>query len=624
MKTFFTLWKTFAVGLFAAALVAAPLHAAPVGITATLEPASLALGESAQLAVTVQGSQAQAPDLPSVDGLDIAPMGQSSSFQSINGAVTASVGYLYQVTPTRVGTFTIPAVRLAGGASSQPLVLRVLKRAGNGAQPSAGNRSSLPPPRTNWPADDATAAPNGEMAFLRVALPKQELYVGELVPVQIKAYFRAGLSASLNGLPALSSDAFTLNKLDGKPEQTQEVIGSQTYTVLTWPSALAAVKAGEYPFNLELPVLVRVPEKRAARPRSRFGSMFDDSFFDDAFADFFGRVSEKPLTLHTDAEPLKILPLPSENRPKDFTGAVGRFEVSAEATPGKVTAGDPVTLRHKVSGQGNFDRVTASGLEASADWRTYKSTAHFEPADNAAYEGTKTFEQAVVPLKSGAAQIPALAFSYFDPDARRYVTRTTSPIAVEVASGNITPSIAAAPTSSATSAPTKPAPTAPTELGPNQVEAGRFVSSLRPVLFAPWFLALQAVLIAGCVTFFLLLRRRERLSHDPEAMRNQASETAIREQLRAMDEALETGQVTDFFTAAQRALREKLAGLWHLAPSAVTAAVVTGRLNGGGETIRAVFRAAETSAYSGQQFAAAELHQWRRLVHDQINQLEDL
>ena len=96
-------------------------------------------------------------------------------------------------------------------------------------------------------------------------VPKQELTVGELVPVKVKAYFRAGVSASLNGLPVLSSDAFTLNKLGDNPEQTREVIDGVPYTVVTWTSALSAVKAGDYPLNLDLPVMVRVQERGARR-----------------------------------------------------------------------------------------------------------------------------------------------------------------------------------------------------------------------------------------------------------------------------------------------------------------------------------------------------------------------
>ena len=71
-------------------------------------------------------------------------------------------------------------------------------------------------------------------------------------------------------LPALSSDAFTLNALDDKPAQTQEEIDGQPYVVLTWTTALSAVKAGDYSLSLELPVLLTVREAtKTARPGRR-------------------------------------------------------------------------------------------------------------------------------------------------------------------------------------------------------------------------------------------------------------------------------------------------------------------------------------------------------------------
>ncbi len=182
-----------------------------------------------------------------------------------------------------------------------------------------------------------------------MVLPKQELTVGELVPVEVKAYFRAGVSASLNGLPVLSSDAFTLNKLGDQPEQTRESIDGVPYTVVTWTSALSAVKAGDYPLNLDLPVMVRVKERgqRRGGGRNPFQDLFgDDSPFGDSFFDdFFGGVTEKPLTLHTDGAVVKIKALPAQGRPADFSGAVGKFDVTSEASATTGATGDPLTLK---------------------------------------------------------------------------------------------------------------------------------------------------------------------------------------------------------------------------------------------------------------------------------------
>jgi hypothetical protein len=71
------------------------------------------------------------------------------------------------------------------------------------------------------------------------------------------------------------------------------------------------------------------------------------------------------LTSEADAE--SVLPLPSANRPVDFSGALGQFTIAAEASPDHVTAGDPITLRLTVTGEGNFDRESSGLLINSPD-----------------------------------------------------------------------------------------------------------------------------------------------------------------------------------------------------------------------------------------------------------------
>jgi len=610
MKTRFNwMMKFAAVALVIAATTV--LRATAAQVTATLDSASIALGDAAQLTVSISGGDSTQPELPAVSGLEFTPVGQSSSFESVNGAVTSSVSLTYQVTPDRVGTFTIPAIRVPGGGSSQPLTLQVSQNAGGAA---AASSASLPPPNMSSGTTDATDNASGQPAFLRVVMPKQQLYAGELVPVQVKAYFSADMSASLDGLPVLNSDAFTLNKLDAKPDQTQEIIGGQPYNVLTWPSALTAVKTGDYALNLELPVVERVQQR---------GQGGDDSPFNDPFFNqFFSRTVDKPLTLHSGSENVKVLPLPAAGRPADFSGAVGRFDVSSEAAPTQLTAGDPITLRLKVSGQGNFDRVYSSGLSASAEWKTYPPSAQFTPADNAGYGGTKIFEEAVVPLKAGQEKIPAITFSYFDPDTRQYATRTTSPISIEVAPGSGVSSVATSP-ASPTLTSSLSANTSALELAPNKVETGNFVSSLQPVLFAPWFVAAQGVPVMALIAGLFVQRRRQRLAQDSERTRNRAAQAAVREQLEAMEQALAANSAPAFFTAARQAMQTALAYHWQLSASQITAAEINHRLNGDAGDLRTLFAVADDVVYSGQHVPPSELQHWKDTVIHQLKQLEE-
>jgi len=414
-------------------------------------------------------------------------------------------------------------------------------------------------------------------------------------------------------LPTLSSDAFTLNKVDDNPEQSNEVINGAPYTVVTWTSALSAVKAGDYPLNLDLPVMVRVQEK-GPRRNHPFKDLFDDdSAFDDAFFDdFFSNATQKPLTLHTDGATVKIKPLPSQGRPADFSGAVGQFEVSSGVSAKIGTTGDPLTLKVKIEGRGNFDRVTTNGLTNSSDWKTYKPNGKFAANDSAGIEGEKTFEQSIVPTRAGAQEIPALNFSYFDPEAQRYVTKSTTPITIDVAQGNTSVPVA-------TVAPVADAPKPNSDsLAPDQLVTGRTISSMHPLVLTPWFLTLNAMMIIAIVfgAAFRWLRRRR--ANDPHRLQREATDKSVRESLATMDAALKTQDAPRFFTAARHALQERLAAKWELPASRVTIPEIRARLNGNGEDIRAVFQTADEIAYSGRQFTVPDLQRWRAVIQQQL------
>jgi BatD DUF11 like domain len=604
--------KKLITAVYLAALIA-PACAAQSQVTATLEPQSIALGESAQLTVSANGPTQSS--VPHVDGLEIEQIGQQTSIQMINGNMTTSVAQLFSVTPNRAGDFTIPPI----GGSSEALKLHVDKSSGGQTQRTmAQSRSHLPAPNFSQPSDSAGVDSKNQSAFLRVELPKQELTVGELVPVKVKAYFRAGVSASLNGLPVLSSDAFTLNKLNDNPEETRELIGGVPYTVVTWTSALSAVKAGDYPLNVDLPVLVTVRAKGARRSNPFKDFFGDDSAFDDSFFDnFFSNATQKPLTLHTDGAKVKINPLPTQARPADFSGAVGEFDLNAEASAKNGTTGDPLTLKINIEGRGNFDRVTTNGLTNSSAWKTYKPNGNFTPNDSAGLEGTKVFEQSIVPTKAGAQEIPAISFSYFDPETQRYVTKTSAPIGVDIAQGS-----ASAPTAPATSAPVAETPKANGDgLAPDQVVTGGTVSSLRPLVFVPWFIAVNALMIAALVVGAIWRWLRQRRANDPRRLQRAALEKSVRDSLAKMDDALGAQDAPGFFTAARIALQERLAAKWELPTSRVTLSEIRARLNGNGQEIRSVFQTADEIAYSGRQFTVHDLQKWRTVVKEQLQQL---
>jgi len=100
-----------------------------------------------------------------------------------NGVATSIQTVTFQVVPQRVGTFTIPAPTQGG----KPLTLNV--RPGNGRNGSAGNNSgalqNLPAPNLRGSPTGPTQVTQDGSAFVRLLMPRRELFVGETVPVKI-------------------------------------------------------------------------------------------------------------------------------------------------------------------------------------------------------------------------------------------------------------------------------------------------------------------------------------------------------------------------------------------------------------------------------------------------------
>jgi hypothetical protein len=621
MKTKLLHSRPMAAAVAAAIVLSVTAFAAQAAVTTQLEPGQIALGQSAQLTITTSGDGNDAVSPPDVPGLEFLSVGQSSQMESINGVTSSTTSEIYQVIPRRVGKFTIPAL----SRGSPALVLYVQPA---GATPGNNSgASSLPPPAANGLSAGPTSLTKDGTAFVRLRLPKRELYVGEIVPVDIQVGMRAGLVASINGLPTLNGDAFMLNKLSSKPEQAQEIIDGRPYSVVTWHSALAVVKPGEFSLSVETPLTVRMrtpPQRRARLPQGMFGdAMMDDAFNDSFFQDFFGGTTEKEITVSSEAEALEVLPLPTEGRPAGFDGAVGKFEVASELSASQSAAGDPLTLRLKVTGAGSFDRVNSAMLGQVDGWKTYKPNAKFEASDNAGYSGQKDFEQAVIPMQPGRQTVPALAFSFFNPETCRYETKLTAPLSVEVSSstgGSV--ATATAPASIAISTPANER--SRDGLRPDHVEAGGAVASLRPLYFQPWFVGSQGALVLCFAGGVFFLRRKERRASDSDATQRREASTAIAGCVAEMDAASAAGDAARFFQSARVALQQKLAVSWHIAPDSITIAEIDARLNGQGGEMRRVFALADQAAYSGQHLSTADFNQWKKIVREQIQDTEAL
>jgi hypothetical protein len=118
--------------------------------------------------------------------------------------------------------------------------------------------------------------------------------------------------------------------------------------------------------------------------------------------------------------------------PQSSAGAVGNYTMTTSIKPSMVEAGDPITVTAKITGKGNFDKVTAPEVTDPDGWRIYPPSGKFEQDDDIGISGTKTFEMAAIPQTKKTAS-PALEWSFFDPIKEQYVTLTEKgwPITIE-------------------------------------------------------------------------------------------------------------------------------------------------------------------------------------------------
>ncbi|MCP4578980.1 MAG: protein BatD [Deltaproteobacteria bacterium] len=602
-------------------------------VSAAIEPGSIAMGEAAILVVQVSGEQAGTPELMAVDGLRFFAMGRSSQYQSINGRVSATTSYLFQVQPEHAGDFVIPPVQVdidGNIQKSEPVTLRVAQGAPRNSRGSA-LPSSRQPSQNRAPSQAGGHIKKGQLmsweegkpAFLRVLPRANRAYVGELLPMEIKAYFHQGVQASLRTLPVITGGAFACGELRDKPAQTEEILDGVPYNVLTWYTAMSAVKEGEHPVSAELDATLGIPEQ--SRRRSPFGrGLFDDDFFNG----FFQNIREEPVKLTNPRLKIRVLPLPKMGRPKDFAGAVGQFTLSATATPQKTMVGDPITIKMHIKGTGNFDRVSTPQLKMNEEWKTYRPSASFKPLNNAAgYTGEKSFEQAVIPVDSAIKNIPPITFSYFNTEKEKYITLKTKEIPLTLTAMQAQPvqstTIKAVKNrdESEESVSTEGKNSEKNDLAPIHVAMGSKVKSLRPLIENPWFMGAQTLPVGAIFLGLFFSRRQKRRLNDPGLIRQKQVKQKITLSIRKMDQAIKAHDVPEFFNACRAASQERLGEIWGQTPDSITLAEIKYHLGNKGKGMAKVFENADAAAYSGRSFSVEELRKLRDLV---VHELKDL
>ena len=555
------------------ALLLTPVMARADDLTmeASLDRSRVTVGEAVTLTVILssQGS-VPTPNLPTPDGFDVVgrTSSTSTSISIVNGAMTTTrkVSYIYSLQANREGRFTIgPATVDYQGKTyrSQSMNLEVTR--------SANPRQVRPRGGTGSAGNAQHSQEIGQNLYILAEPDRRTVFVGQQVTVAYRLYTRYDLQNVRYGQTPSYTGFWAETVYDAQRlNQTSELVYGKAFRVaLLKRVALFPTTTGTQPLE-QLEVICDIPI------RVRQKSLFDM----DPFAPF-GRT--KQVTVRSGDLSIEVLPLP-EGAPVGFAGAVGRYTLSTQASPVTVPAGDPITLRVTVSGEGNLNSVPDLIRPDTDAFRFYDPQATIRSEVNSdKVGGSKTFEYVVIPQQEGRLQLPALKLAYFDPAKGGYAVAQSKPVMVTVTPGsasNVTPTV----------------PTLSRQEVKLLGEDIRFIKPDRAelldhsgALYQDWrFLLLQGVPLSGFLLAFFYRRHRDRLSGDRAYARRRRSRSEANRRLAEARGLLGENDAMAYCAELSRAVTQFVADRIDVPAAGLTAESAASHLASSGVSAEAV------------------------------------
>jgi hypothetical protein len=315
----------------------------------------------------------------------------------------------WSVEPSKEGRLRIPSVTVAQGSK------RATAQAG---------------------ATDVDTIPITDSMKLSVALPERPIFVGEAVPVTLTWLFRsAPADAPKWAIPLLAIDAFTVSA--PPPKDPRKALKFQAGSKeLAVAYEVDKVDQNGVAYNRLVASFVLAPRRpgKLDVPASSVVAALQTGR-----ADFFGNAPSRLYRAVDVPRVLEVKPLPETDKPNNFAGAVGdQFSIDVTTSRSVVKLGEPVELAIRIKSNQRLDTLALGRLDGEGGLPKDRFVVPSEQATGELSEDGKTKTFKVTAQVTGpATEVPALAFSYFDPVKSAYQTIRSEPIALSVAGGSI-------------------------------------------------------------------------------------------------------------------------------------------------------------------------------------------
>lgn len=507
-----------------------------VEIASDISPSTIRLGASARYSIhlkqTNRGNfdRRSTPNgtVPDVPGLEIDYLGQSTStrtsFSNITGTTRSETLTLnYQVVPEQAGNFRIPEFEIL----------------------FEGNRYRVPAVRLN--VLDPSGAPDSDrppLLKLELLFPQDKVFVGQTLKTNLQLYVLGKIPNIRTDYPTKIGDAWAEGDMADNQTRSRGAFGGYEYDIYSRPLLLTPLKAGEQDLLYEMNVQALLPVSGSIfdNPQPDPRSPFNDPFFRQFNFRMDPQLQYQNRKVQTEPLKIEVHPLPEENRPPAFSGAIGEFTLKAFPGTNTVKAGDPVTLRLQVAGQGNFDRILPPTLDLGDQWRSYEPETSFRQGDALGFSGVKNFDYTLIPLDDAISAIPEVSIAYFDPRTEAYEVLTTGRIPLTVEEN---------PNLQLDRPDTLPDPDAENAPSPRFFELALNPGQLRPfttpLLLDPRFLAAQALPLLALIAFVGIRRYQIRNERDLALQRRKQAEKRLLALQAEIGEAARSGETATLY-----------------------------------------------------------------------------
>jgi len=449
---------------------------------------------------------------------------QSTSMQIINNSVSSSIEYSYIAQCSKEGKYTIGSASLEyEGQTYNTNLIKIEVAKGTGKPGQTGTE------------DGISKEELAKNVFIIATPDKRQVYRGEQLTVIYKLYTRLNISSpQISKLP--SYNGFWAEDLDS-PRNINFAIemynGERFRAAVIKKSALFPTKSGELsitPLELKVPVLVK---------RKRNSRDFFDDFFNDSF---FGRTETIEFDAVSNTLKINVLPLPNQNVPSSFKGAVGEYNFNVELDKSEVKQNEAVSLKLTLSGTGNVKLLDIPEIKLPPGFEKYEPRSTEKINRRNIVSGNKTVEYLIVPRIPGIKEIPPFEFSYYSLSQKKYITLTSSQFTIDV------------------------------EPGEELYESGitgfskenvrllsqdiRFIKTsainLQPrselTLIQSWFWITLLAPVIILLTIVGIKTRHDKLTGNIQLMRYQKAEKAARSRLKLAKKSLSENNLTGFYT----------------------------------------------------------------------------